>query len=136
MCQTSRVVGAPPNDNGTVDQIFTVEKNIAFGIFTQLGITLTTAERNAIERRPTKSLAAFLAYSRGLTLSDEGRYEDANRFFDQAIRLDPSFIQAQRLGQQSRSAAQGQQVTVQTVETTLKGTAEAKWFREPHRVSP
>ena len=71
-------------------------------------------------------MAAFLAYSRGLTLSDEGRFDDANRFFDQAVRLDPNFRQAQQQGQQARSTAQGQQVTAATVENTLRGTSEGQ----------
>ena len=58
---------------------------------TQLGVTLTVAERNAIEQRPTRSLAAFLAYSRGLTAEDDGRFDDASRFYRDAIRLDPGF---------------------------------------------
>jgi len=122
---TTRVVGQP-NDNNAIDQVFALEKNLAFKIFDSLGVRLTTAEHDAIEQRPTKSLAAFIAYSRGLTLEDEGRYDDANRFFDQALRLDPSFKQAQQQSQQARSAAQGQQVTAATVENTLKGTPEGQ----------
>ena len=114
-------VGSPLNDNSAIDQLFTLEKNIAFKIFDALDVKLTTAEHDAIEQRPTKSMAAFLAYSRGLTLSDEGRFDDANRFFDQAVRLDPNFRQAQQQGQQARSTAQGQQVTAATVENTLRG---------------
>src|SRR5213080_5130757 len=71
---TTRVAGST-NDDRALDQLLTLEKNIALGLFQQLGVTLTTAERNAIEQRPTRSLAAFLAYSRGLLSEDEGRFE-------------------------------------------------------------
>ena len=37
------------------------------------------------------SLAAFLAYSRGLTAEDEGRFDEANRFYRDALRIDPGF---------------------------------------------
>ena len=74
-----------------IDRLFDLEKRIALGLFDQLGVTLTVAERNAIEQRPTRSLAAFLAYSRGLTAEDDGRFEDASRFYRDAIRIDPGF---------------------------------------------
>ena len=117
---------ATPSDTRTLDELFTLEKNLAFNIFTSLNITLTTAQRDAIEQRPTKSLAAFLAYSRGLTYQDEGRFDDASRLFDQALRIDPGFSAAANKAQQNAAAAQGQQVTTATVETGLRGTGEGR----------
>jgi tetratricopeptide (TPR) repeat protein len=122
--QTARTEGSGANDTQTADQLFTLEKNIVLGLFSDMGITLTTAERNAIEQRPTRSLAAFLAYSQGLELQDQGRFEDAGRSFDNAVRLDPSFGAAQQKSQQSKSAAAGIQVSAATVETGLRGSQE------------
>jgi TolB-like protein len=122
---TDQIV-ASPSETRTLDQLFTLEQNLAFSIFSSLGITLTTAERNAIEQRPTKSLAAFLAYSRGLTFQDEGRFDDASRLFDQALRIDPGFSAAAQRQQQTQAAAQGQQVTAATVENGLRGTGEGR----------
>ena len=119
-------VVATPSDSRTLDQLFTLEKNLAFNIFRSLNVTLTTAQRNAVEQRPTKSLAAFLAYSRGLTFQDEGRFDDASRLFDQALRIDPGFSAATSKAQQSQAAAQGQQVTTTTVESGLQGTGEGR----------
>ncbi|HEX7978499.1 MAG TPA: CsgG/HfaB family protein [Gemmatimonadaceae bacterium] len=87
---TTEVRGTTHGEDG-LDQLFDLEKRIALGLFDQLGVTLTVAERNAIEQRPTRSLAAFLAYSRGLTAEDEGRFDDASRFYRDAIRIDPGF---------------------------------------------
>ncbi|MGA9835731.1 MAG: CsgG/HfaB family protein [Gemmatimonadaceae bacterium] len=117
---------ASPTDRRPLDQLFTVEQDIAFGIFKALGITLTTAERDAIERRPTKSLAAFLAFSEGLTYQDEGQFDDASRLFDQALRLDPGFGAASEHARRARAAAQGAQVTSSTVEAGLRGTGEGR----------
>lgn len=122
--QTAQNVGRGATDQQSVDQLFTLEKNIVFGIYNDLGVTLTTAERNAIEQRPTRSLQAFLAYSRGLELEDQGRYDDAARFFDNAARIDPSFGAAQQKGQEARNISAGSQVNANTVESSLRGTSE------------
>ena len=86
---TSQQQGRDVQSSDVLDQIFTIEKNLALGIFDQLGVRLSAAERAAIEQRPTRSLQAFLAYSNGLLASDEGRYDDAARFFDQGAQHRP-----------------------------------------------
>jgi tetratricopeptide (TPR) repeat protein len=109
-----------------LDQVFELEKRVALDLFRELGVTLTPAERNAIEQRPTRSLAAFLAYSRGLAEEDAGRYDAASRYFNEAVRIDPGFGAAQQKGQQSQAAAAGAQVSSKSVEASLKGSAEEK----------
>jgi hypothetical protein len=120
---TSEIRGNAQNTD-LLAQIFDIEKRIAMDLFTQLGVTLTPAERNLIEQRPTRSLAAFMAYSRGLRAEDEGRYDDASRFFNEATRIDPSFNQAQQKSAEVTAAAAGAEVTTATVETSLQGTTE------------
>lgn len=111
-------------DNRSLDQLFTMEKNIALALFNTLGVTLTTAERNAIEQRPTRSLAAFLSYSRGLELEDRGDLEAANRYYQQAVRIDPGFGSAQQKVQTTQAVINGNQVNANTVEAGLQGTTE------------
>jgi tetratricopeptide (TPR) repeat protein len=120
---TSQVQGTAQSAN-QLEQIFTLEKDLALKLFTELGVTLTPAERNAIEQRPTRSLAAFIAYSNGLKAGDEGRYDDASRFFNEAVRIDPGFSAAQSKGQEAKAISAGTQVTAATVETSLKGSSE------------
>ena len=122
---TTRVAGAT-NDNRALDQLLTLEKNIALGLFQQLGVTLTTAERNAIEQRPTRSLAAFVAYSRGLVLEDEGQFERAEAFYQDAARLDPGFAAAQAKSQQTRLLIAGSALNSRSIESNLAGTAEGR----------
>ncbi|HEX3868177.1 MAG TPA: tetratricopeptide repeat protein [Gemmatimonadaceae bacterium] len=124
--QTTQTVGAGANDQQPMDQVFTLEKNIVFKLFDDLGVTLTTAERNAIEQRPTRSLAAFLSYSQGLELEDAGRFDDASHFFDNAVRLDPNFGSAVQKSQETHTAAAGVQVSAATVETGLRGSTEGQ----------
>jgi len=120
---TTSVAGTT-NGDAAIDQLFTLEKTIAFGLFNTLGVTLTAAERQAIEQRPTRSLQAFLAYSRGLSLEDQGRYEDAARSFGDAFRLDPGFTAAQSKSANATAAAQGSSINVVAIEANLAGTPE------------
>lgn len=109
-----------------LDQVFDLEKRVALDLFRELGITLTPAERLAIDQRPTRSLQAFLAYSRGLGEEDAGRYDAASRYFNEAVRIDPGFGAAQQRGDASSAAAAGAQVTTASVGAALRGTAEGR----------
>src|SRR5262249_43564462 len=122
--QTTQPTGSGFTGQTNLDQFFSLEKNLVLKMFQDLGVTLTTAERNAIEQRPTRSMAAFLAYSRGLELQDQGRFDEASRAYDNAVRLDPGFASAKQKGQEARNASRGGAVTAQTVEASLRGTTE------------
>jgi tetratricopeptide (TPR) repeat protein len=79
----------------SLDDILQAEKELAFRLFDQLDVALTPAERSAVEQLPTKNVAAFLAYSRGVRFDVEGRYPEARAEFQQALKLDPQFHAAQ-----------------------------------------
>jgi TolB-like protein len=112
-----------------IEQLFALEKRIALDLFDQLGVPLTVAERNAIEQRPTRSLAAFLAYSRGLTAEDEGRYDDASRFYRDALRLDPGFDAALQKNRDARVLVTGTRLSPQSIEGGLGNSADASGSR-------
>lgn len=120
---TSAIGAAPATDEQDIDRLFDMEKRIALALIASLGVPLNTAERNAIEQRPTKSLQAFLAYSRGLEYEDQGRYDDASRAFANASRIDPSFTAA---GTKSAETANMSTASLSTasVEAGLQGTTE------------
>jgi len=122
--QTGGVTGSGANSENTIDQIFTIEKAIVLKLFQDLGVVLTTAERNALEERPTRSLQAFLAYSKGLKLEDEGKYQEAARSFGEAARLDPSFGAASVKSAETSAAAVGVNLTANSVEANIAGTPE------------
>ena len=82
------------NATSRIDDIFKAEQEMAYRVFTELGITLTPAERAAIEQRPTANLAALLAYSRGVRYEVFGRFDDAAREYEAAAALDPAFVDA------------------------------------------
>ena len=78
-----------------LDVILEAEKELAFRLLDQLGVTLSPAERSAVEQMPTKNIAALLAYSRGVRFEVEGRYSEAKQEYQRAVQLDPGFQQAQ-----------------------------------------
>jgi TolB-like protein len=121
---TSLVSGGATNENG-LDELFAIEKAIVLQLYDSLGVKLTTAQRKEFDARPTRSLPAFLAYSRGLTLEDQGKYEDAARSYQDAFRLDPTFFQAQIKGADVSSAALGASMTASNIESNITGTPEA-----------
>ena len=112
---TRTVAGASGDDR--LEGLFDLEKRLVLDLFAGLGVVLTPAERRLIEERPTRSLAAFLAYSRGLVAEDAGDFTAASRFFQDAVRIDPGYGAAAERSSTAASAAAGEQVTAQTVES-------------------
>jgi len=99
---------------GTVDEevtaeaptsrILDAEKTLALLLFERLGVTLTPAERVAVEQRQTTQLAALVAFGRGAEADAHGDVVAAIAAFDEAQRLDASF-RAPRAHLASRSTA-------------------------------
>jgi TolB-like protein len=79
-----------------LSRIFEAETALAFQIFTALGVTLTPAERAAIEAAPTRNVAALLAYSRGVRDESYERYGAAAQQYRAALQADPNFLDASR----------------------------------------
>lgn len=83
-----------PATRGGVDQLLEAEKRLALELFGRLGVTLTPRERQLLEDRPTASLAALLAYSRGVRDEVYGNLRGARANFREAVRLDGLFREA------------------------------------------
>jgi TolB-like protein len=116
--------GAAASGDDRLDEIFALEKKIVFNLFDAMDIELTAAERKQIEERPTKSLAAFLAYSNGLMAQDNGDLEAASRHYQDAVRADPSFRGASARSQQVQQINTAAATSTAQVETQLSGSAE------------
>ena len=80
---------------GPLEKLFRLQKELTFGLIEEMGITLTDEQRDAIQEVPTESMLAFVAYSRGLDLEDQGEPEAAAAAFQEAVDLDPGFEAAQ-----------------------------------------
>lgn len=105
LANASEAAQAPDMESrsGTLERLFQLEKEMVFRVIERLDITLTPAERRAIEKVPTQNLQAFLAYSRGLRQEDEGRYAEASASYQRAAELDPNFEAAANRADQAAS---------------------------------
>ena len=112
---------APVSVTNQLDNLFAMQKQLVFQVFTQLGEELTPAERQLVDRQSTTNLNAFLSYSRGLLAADDGRFEDAARHFQEARSLDPGFGAAGVRFQAAQAAAAGVQVSAASIESGLSG---------------
>ena len=91
---------------GAILDVFSLEKVLVFDLLDRMGVSLTAMERQKIERIPTRSLSAFLAYSQAIEHEWAGRDEEAEDLFKQTIIDDPMFDQttpAAAEGEASRS---------------------------------
>ena len=80
--------------------ILAAEKELALRLLAQLGVNLTPAQRASIEERPTRNIAALLAYSRAVRFEVRGDYQRAAAEYRTALRLDPNFsLAGQRLNE-------------------------------------
>ena len=85
---------------GELAQFFQIEKRIVWDVLKRLGIEPTIEEKVALDRVPTESFVAFLAFSRGLNYQDLGQYAEARKEYQKAASVDPSFKEASAKAQE------------------------------------
>jgi serine/threonine protein kinase/Tfp pilus assembly protein PilF len=81
----------------TIEDIFSIQSDVATQIASALEITLSPEERRNIDRQPTENLEAYDHYLRGREFYSRYRREhndSAIDFFKQAIEIDPGFALA------------------------------------------
>jgi serine/threonine protein kinase/Tfp pilus assembly protein PilF len=100
----SQLIDIPTNESlwgetydRTIEDIFSIQTDVATQIASALKITLSPEERTNIERQPTQNLEAYDYYLRGRESYSRYRREhndSAIEFFKQAIENDPEFALA------------------------------------------
>lgn len=118
-------LSSPTQVTDALDNFFDMQKELVFGIFEQLGVTLTAEERVAVGIKQTEDFEAFLLYSRGLVAADAGLFDEARRLFEQARVADPAFAAAASQASFAQAAAMGSQVTAGTIEASLPAAERA-----------
>lgn len=83
-----------PAVEGDMAEFFNVQKQFVFNVIDDMGITLSPEERDAIQKVPTESYLAFMAYCRGLNYRSRGLDGQARQEFQEAASLDKSFTAA------------------------------------------
>ena len=77
-----------------LDNIFTVQSEIAIAIADALSAKVTGSEKKSLTRVPTTNTAAYDSYLRGLAFQHQGNGKEALASFKEAVRLDPEFALA------------------------------------------
>jgi tetratricopeptide (TPR) repeat protein len=83
-----------------LNDVFQVQADIASRVAQALDVALGTATKQQLAERPTGNVAAYDAFLRGeqesqsLTLSDSVPLRKALQHYEQAVALDPAFVQA------------------------------------------
>ncbi|MGI8499077.1 MAG: CsgG/HfaB family protein [Gemmatimonadaceae bacterium] len=103
--ERATIESSPSVSSNGLDGVLEAEKQIALALFDALGVSLTPAERSAVEQRPTKNLTAFLAFSRGVREEALGHFDQAAVEYGSAVAADPSFALAARHRAGLRSVA-------------------------------
>ena len=120
---TTQAVGTAAADD-RLDELFAMEKRLVLSLFDALGVTLTTAQRDSAMQRPTRSVAAFVAFSEGLLAEDRGDLGAARAHFDRALREDPGFSLAVARQAAAAQAMSGEALTTAALEGAIAGSAE------------
>src|SRR6476660_2202496 len=82
-----------------LENIFSVEREVATSVAEAMKARLTGAEQQALEQKPTNNPEAYDAYLRGLAYSLRPEYFEADnlnaiKHFSDAVKLDPKFALA------------------------------------------
>ncbi len=82
------------------DDLFDVQSEIAQEVIQQMNVTLLAPEQEALTSKPTENMEALQAYQRGRShlfrraVSSKEDFDLAERMFERAVRLDPTFAEA------------------------------------------
>jgi tetratricopeptide (TPR) repeat protein len=75
---------------GKTEEFFKLQKAIVFGILKDLGIRLTPADEQIINRYATRSYQGLLLYGEGLDWQDLGEWDKAIDAFTRCVNVDPT----------------------------------------------
>lgn len=126
------------NIAGDIKEFFRLEKDLVFKIIDEMKIKLTNEEREAILEIPTENFFAFLQYSRGLDLEDQGLYSQAFEAYSQAVQADPKFTQAKSNASSAKKAEQifGSTSTTSPTSGTSSSSTSSSQSLSPAQPSP
>ena len=89
-----------PTADGSLDDLFRMEKEILFNIIESLNVYISPAKKAELQKPLSISTAALLFLFQGLDFSDSGMYEKASVMYKRAIAEDPSLEAARNVLQE------------------------------------
>jgi tetratricopeptide (TPR) repeat protein len=99
-----------PGESGLVlDEILRIQKAMVFEILEYLGVQPSDADRDSIMAKPTESLEAFVAFSKGVEFMQLGMFEEAIKQFELALQFDGGFNLASEQLSDAETAFSNQQ---------------------------
>jgi tetratricopeptide (TPR) repeat protein len=122
--QSDGQVISAATQEGRLNDLLQLEKNVVIDLAGRLGYQLSEAERQLILENGTQNLTAFLAYSQGLAAEDLGDYVGAAVFYQQAVQADPGFQQARSQYRSAAATPTVQQASVGDVTTVADTDVE------------
>jgi tetratricopeptide (TPR) repeat protein len=125
-------VDVTKSSEGDVKSFFKIEKEFVFSVLDKLGITPTAEEREAINKIPTESYIAFMAYCRGLDYQQRGMFREAQGEFNTASSQDKNFAapKSQLTTVAALSAPDpGSPQSIKSFETTVIGAGPGIGFK-------
>jgi len=81
--------------DGTMKEVFSIQDRLADALLASLGVQVSTEVNQKIKAKPTEDIAAYEAYSKGVSSMQSGNYEEAADELKQATDKDPNFKLAQ-----------------------------------------
>ena len=112
------------------------EKELALGIYQQMGVELTPAERERVTRRMTQNVQALLVFGAALQASDAGEHARAAELFRQAADMDATFVVARLRAASAASATVALQTGTTAVAALIEQEAPETLGLEPTAVAP
>lgn len=89
---TSTAAGDPVS--GQLTDVLRLEKRLVYQTLATLGVVPTPEERLELDRLPTQSFLAFLAYCQGVDYEETGKLDRALEAYGRAVREDSGFTLA------------------------------------------
>lgn len=93
---TGKVVHAT-SATGAKSEFFLLEKELAHGLITGIGVKISARDNARLGRVATESFDAFLAWSNGLAALDRGEIEAAKQALETALATDSGFASAKAM---------------------------------------
>ena len=81
-----------------LDDVFAIQREIAFAVVNELKIALSVDSQNRLQQTQSENIDAYIFYLQGLekirSSQDAARISTANKLFNQALNIDPTFSRA------------------------------------------